>query len=87
MSETTKKVVVTVYTNENCVQCNMTKKWLEARHIPYYVDYASIDRNLPAIKELGYSSAPVVFVNVDGVETHWSGFRHDLLEEHLGSVA
>jgi glutaredoxin-like protein NrdH len=65
---------VTVYTLPTCVQCDMTKKYLDK----YKIDYTVVDlsQDLQAAKvvaDLGYKQAPVVIHN----NFHWSGFRPD----------
>ncbi|MBM7617824.1 glutaredoxin-like protein NrdH [Weissella uvarum] len=68
---------VTVYTKNNCVQCMMTKKLLGQ----YQVDFAevNVEENptaLAELKEAGYQSVPVTFVED---EAPIVGFRPDLL--------
>lgn len=76
---------ITVYSKPKCVQCEMTKGWLNTRGIDYdTVDISQDEAALAAVKALGYMGAPVVIVhnrddNAD--EATWYGFRPDLLEE------
>lgn len=76
---------ITVYSKPKCVQCNMTKDWLERKGISHHVvDLSTNPQALEAVKALGYAGAPVVIVNDDGDTTdekHWYGFRPDLLQE------
>lgn len=76
---------ITVYSTPRCVQCKLTKAWLDDRDIKYHpVDLSQSPDDLAAIQALGYASAPVVIINDDGNnlnEKHWYGFRPDLLEE------
>ena len=68
---------VTVYTTPNCVQCETTKRWLRKANIEF--DTVALEDNPEAmamVKELGYSSAPVVITDVES----WSGFRVSKLE-------
>ena len=63
---------VTVYTNPQCVQCDMTKRELTKLEIPF--DVVELDKNpklLAEFKEKGYLAAPIV---VAGTEA-WSGFK------------
>ena len=71
--------MVTVYTNENCMPCKMTKKWLSSNGIPYEEKQVSdlSDKELNEYKEMGCSSAPIVVVEW-GV---WSGYRLDKLRK------
>lgn len=77
-------MTVRVYTTPNCNQCAMTKKWLDKKGVHYttvdLADPANIN-DYEAIKALGYKAAPVVTIGTD-YETHWGGFRPDLLAEH-----
>ena len=75
---------ITVHTTPGCPQCITTKRWLDARGVTYSTIDLSQDKAAhAAVKALGYSAAPVVIVNVDGYEDHWSGFRPDKLSEHI----
>ncbi len=54
-------MTVTVYTKNNCVQCEATKRHLDKLDIPYEVinitnDIGALDKLI----SLGYRSAPVV---------------------------
>ena len=77
-------MTVRVYTTPNCVQCIQTKRWLDKKGVHYstvdLADPANIN-DYEAIRALGYTSAPIVAIGTD-YETHWSGFRPDLLAEH-----
>lgn len=69
---------VIVYTNPNCVQCEMTKKYLDKENIEYTVENLQAEENydkLVAFVEQGFKSAPIV---VTDTET-WSGFKPDKL--------
>lgn len=68
--------MVTVYTLPSCVQCDSTKRLLTKNEIQYQEVDLSLDLDaLDMVRELGYSSAPVVVAGDD----HWSGFRPDKL--------
>lgn len=80
--------LVTVYTKTPCVQCDLTKAWLNGRGIPHTLAELAEDRHVEFVKALGYLQAPVVLIEtVDGGQVHWSGFRPDLLGEHLDRKA
>jgi glutaredoxin-like protein NrdH len=67
-------VAVIVYTLPDCVQCDMTKKYLERNNIKYStVDLTQDKEASDKIEELGHKQAPVVVYN----NFHWSGFRPD----------
>jgi glutaredoxin-like protein NrdH len=68
--------MITVYSLPSCVQCNQTKKLLQREGFEY--QEVMLDQNEKAsimVKELGYSSAPVVIMG----DNHWSGFRPDII--------
>lgn len=70
--------MIKIYTLPNCVQCDTTKRYLDNKGIPY--ESVDMSINTDAYNEavsLGYKSAPVVFSE----DTHWSGFRIDLLNK------
>ena len=63
---------LTIYTTPNCVQCNQTKKMFDAAEVPYdTVDLSQNAQAMQMVKDMGYTSAPVVIAG--GI--HWSGFR------------
>ena len=67
-------MTVTVYTLPSCIQCDMTKKYLDKYKIQYSVVDISQDLKAAAVvAELGYKQAPVVIYD----KFHWSGFRPD----------
>jgi glutaredoxin-like protein NrdH len=84
---------ITVYTTPNCSQCNLTKKWLDdPKRGDLKGQYDVIDLSqdaeaYEAVKALGYAAAPVVIVGNPGAnddETHWYGFRPDMLKVFVG---
>lgn len=68
---------LTVFTKNNCIQCKMTKKFLEQHNIsfkeknisqePQYIDY---------LRDHGFQTVPVIEENNEPVI---NGFRPDLL--------
>lgn len=77
---------IVVYSTPGCVQCNMTKKWLEANDLRYREVNLSEDQiALQTVKQMGYQAAPVVIVPFDYPNggSHWSGFQPDRLKELL----
>jgi glutaredoxin-like protein NrdH len=84
--------IVTVYTTPACSQCNLTKKWLDdpkrgnLKGQYNVVDLSQDAEAYEAVKALGYAAAPVVIVGNQGAnndETHWYGFRPDMLTEFV----
>ncbi|ATW61081.1 NrdH-like glutaredoxin [Mycobacterium phage Andies] len=75
------KLVVTVYTKDDCQGCTLTKKHLEKLGIAYTEVPVDSDPGIrAAIEELGYSTAPVVCASTDEGELHWGGFRYDRIK-------
>lgn len=67
-------VEITVYSKPNCTQCTATYHALDKRDLPYrVVNVSENPAGLALIKEMGYSSVPVVVTPKD----HWAGFRPD----------
>lgn len=84
----TKQQTVTVYTKDNCRQCDATKRWLKARDVTYVEADLTDPGNLEAAKALGHQAAPVVVVAYDGEpgpEVSWSGFNPFQLAEHINT--
>lgn len=83
---------LTLFSKHACVQCVATKRHLENHSMAFAVrDIAKDESALAEAQALGYSQAPVVKVEVDGVVVdHWSGFRPDKLatwQEKLSETA
>ena len=69
-------MTITVYSKPACVQCTATTRALAAQGLAYEVIDLTEDAEAFAyVSELGYRQAPVV---VSG-QTHWAGFRPDLI--------
>ena len=67
---------VVIYTMPNCVQCNATKKYCDDKNIEYTtVDISTDPSAYNLVSSLGYKQAPVVIAG----DSHWSGFRLDML--------
>lgn len=69
---------------EQCVQCRSTYTALDK----FGIKYVSYDVTLPEnsgylekIVDMGYASVPVVLDTESDI--HWSGFRPDLIKQHL----
>ena len=70
-----------LYSKPNCAQCTATARKLKAEKVEHEVVDLSADPDaLARIKGLGYLQAPVVVVDEN---THWSGYRPDLILQHL----
>lgn len=71
-------MTVTVYTKQNCVQCDATKRHLDKLDISYEVidttnDMAMIDKLIG----LGYRAVPVVIADNDS----WAGYNPDKINK------
>ena len=63
-----------VYTKSNCVQCDMTKRYMDKNGIEYTtVDITQDPEALEMILGMGFKSAPVVITDNDA----WAGFNPD----------
>lgn len=80
---------VTVYTKPECIQCDHTKNRLTRAGVLFTeVDVTQDSTALDFItRDLGYTAAPVVYLEDDGVERHWSGYRPDLIRQHITQQA
>jgi glutaredoxin-like protein NrdH len=67
---------VTVYSKPACVQCTATTRALDRQGIDYQVIDISADMAAyDLVTGLGYRQVPVVVAG----ETHWAGFRPDMI--------
>lgn len=73
--------MLTVYSKPNCIQCEMTKMWLDQNKIQFeLVDVSEHPEKLEEIKLNGFQQLPVVTLD-KYFENAWSGFNVDRLEE------
>ena len=73
--------MLTVYSKPNCIQCEMTKIWLDQNKIQYeQVNVYDHPEKLEEIKLNGFQQLPVVTLD-EYFENAWSGFNVDRLEE------
>lgn len=76
--------MITVFSKPGCVQCTTTGRALTSKGLREGKDWGYRDLTLPenaaalewVMEDLGYKQAPIVVVDD---ETHWSGFRPDLI--------
>lgn len=72
---------IKVYSKNNCIQCEMTKMWLNQNKIPFEsVDVSEHPEKLEEIKLNGFQQLPVVTLD-EHFENAWSGYNLDRLEE------
>ena len=77
--------MLTVYSKPKCIQCEMTKIWLDQNKIPYEsVDVSEHPEKLEEIKLNGFQQLPVVALD-EYFENAWYGYNLDRLEELKGS--
>jgi glutaredoxin-like protein NrdH len=68
--------MTTVYTKPACVQCDMTKRYLDKAGIEYdTVDITEDSAALELILGMGFQAAPVVISDAG----NWAGFQPDKL--------
>ena len=64
--------MVTVYSKNNCVQCKMTKRFLDQHEVAYQeINLDEQPEFIAHVKELGFSAAPVVETESES----FSGFQ------------
>ena len=68
--------MITVYTRDNCVQCNRTKAALKKRDLEY-LEAEIDDKTAESFRKLGYQSLPLVVTD----DETWAGFRPDKIKE------
>ena len=75
-------VTITVYSKPSCVQCEATKRALTKTGVDFeVVDLTASPELIEWITaDLGYSAAPVVWVEDGTGENHWSGYRPDRIK-------
>lgn len=66
--------MTTVYTKPACVQCDMTKRYMDKIGVEYNtVDITQDQEALDMILNMGFQSAPVVISEAG----NWAGFQPD----------
>lgn len=75
--------MLTVYSKPNCMQCEMTKIWLNQNKIPFEtVDTKANPEALELLSHYGWQTLPVVVIDdeISDNSKSWSGFQIDKLE-------
>lgn len=74
---------ITVYTQDQCQPCRLTGMKLQQRNIDYTSVRVDLNEDaLDRVRALGYTSAPVVVVELgDGATWSWSGYRPSEIEK------
>ena len=64
--------MVTVFSKNNCMQCNMVKKWLTDKSVQYKeINIDDEPQYIEEIKAMGFMAAPIIVKD----EVSFSGFR------------
>lgn len=73
--------MLTVYYKPNCIQCEMTKMWLNQNKIQFEsVDVSEHPEKLEEIKLNGFQQLPVVTLDKN-FNNAWAGYNLDRLLE------
>lgn len=75
--------MLTVYSKPKCMQCEMTKMWLNQNKIPFEtVDTKANPEALELLSHYGWQTLPVVAIDdeISDNSKSWSGFQIDKLE-------
>lgn len=78
--------MLTVYSKPNCMQCEMTKMWLNQNKIEFEnVDTGANPEALELLRHYGWQTLPVVAIDdeISDNSKSWSGFQIDKLEALL----
>lgn len=78
--------MLTVYSKPKCMQCEMTKMWLNQNKIPFEtVDTEANPEALELLSHYGWQTLPVVAIDdeISDNSKSWSGFQIDNLEALL----
>lgn len=78
--------MLTVYSKPRCMQCEMTKMWLNQNKIEFEsVDIEANPGAFELLKHYGYSSLPVVVIDdeLSDETKSWAGFQIEKLEALL----
>lgn len=75
--------MISVYTKPRCMQCEVTKIWLNQNKIDYEtIDIEANPGALELLRHYGWKSLPVVSIDdeLSDKEKTWSGYQPDRLE-------
>ena len=76
--------MVTIYTKNNCVQCDATKRMMDKLGVEYStINISDNPDELDKLIELGYRAAPVVITDNDS----WAGFNPEKITELVAQSA
>lgn len=70
--------MVTIYSKNNCVQCKMTKRFLDTNHVEYReINLDEQPEYIDHVKSLGFNAAPIVQTPTEA----FSGFQPGKLKK------
>lgn len=70
--------MVTIYSKNNCVQCKMTKRFLDTNHVEYQeINLDEQPEYIEHVKNLGFNAAPVIQTATEA----FSGFQPNKLKQ------
>ena len=70
--------MVTIYSKNNCVQCKMTKRFLDTNNVKYQeINLDEKPEYIEQVKKLGFNAAPVVQTATEA----FSGFQPSKLKQ------
>ena len=70
--------MVTIYSKNNCVQCKMTKRFLDTNNVKYQeINLDEQPEYIEQVKKLGFNAAPVVQTATEA----FSGFQPSNLKQ------
>ena len=70
--------MVTIYSKNNCVQCKMTKRFLDTNHVEYReINLDEQPECIEHVKNLGFNAATVIKTATDA----FSGFQPNKLKQ------
>lgn len=71
---------ITIFSKNNCMQCKMTKKFLEQHGADFEeINLDEVPEKIDYVKSLGFTSAPVI----EAGDVVFSGFQPNKLKELL----
>ncbi|WP_125767266.1 glutaredoxin-like protein NrdH [Lapidilactobacillus wuchangensis] len=74
---------IVVYTRNGCMQCRMTKRYLDEHHVDFKeINISESPASADYLREKGFSSVPLVFSEKS--EQPIAGFRPAELEKLVG---
>ena len=76
--------MITVYSKPRCMQCEMTKIWLNQNNIPFEtIDIEANPGALELLRHYGWQTLPVVAIDdeISDKSKSWSGFQIENLKE------